>query len=504
LDTNFYDVIVCGGETSGLVAGALLARRGFRVMLLGHEPASAAFEAGGLTLSAAPALLPPLDDPPAARVLKELDVANHVKRKTATSEVSFRLQLPGQRLDVTRDRALQEREVSRAFAAAGGSVASVIERLSDAARLLDPLFASAITLPPNGFWERREVGRLRSLLPKPTTDLFAPLPAEHPFRAMAALPAVHGASFVAHDVGLVGEARAFEIARRGQHILEGGLAALQALMLARLEMFGADRRDRVTPVEIVVRRGRVAGVRVRPRDETIGCHHLLWAGSAAGLSAALAPDALAPNKRPLPARVTGFRYGLAALVEPQALPADMPSRLMAIVDPSRALTEDNAVSITVGPPNPRDPRRIPLWIECGVPANLVEAGASYLRSLRGRVMHVVRRLLPGFAQHMVVVGSPYDGLPAEQRGTPVPETTPPPSRPALPPPPLFSTPATRPLDIIGLPHATGVKNLYLVGRENLPGLGMEGELISGWGVARLMSAGPARKSMSPRRMFIGG
>ena len=504
MDTNFYDVIVCGGETSGLIAGALLARRGFRVMLLGHEPTSAAFEAGGHTLSAAPALLPPIDDPPAARVLKELDVANHVKRKTTTSEVSFRLQLPGQRLDVTRDRALQEREVTRAFAAAGGSVASVIERLTEAGRLLDPLFASAITLPPNGFWERREVGRLRSLLPRPTTDSFAPLPAEHPFRAMALLPAVHGAAFVAHDVGPVSEARAFEIARRGQHILEGGLAALQAMLLARLEMFGADRRERLTPAEIVVRRGRVAGVRVRPRDETIGCHHLLWAGSAAGLNAALAPEALAPHKRPQAPRVSGYRYGVAALVGPDALPPDMPPRLLAIVDPSRALTEDNALSITVGPPNPRDPRRIPLWIECGVPSNLVEAGASYLRSLRGRVTHVVRRLLPGFAQHMVVLGSPYDGLPAEQRGTPAPETTPPPSQPALPPPALFSIPVARQLDIIGLPHATGIKNLYLVGRENLPGLGLEGDLISGWGVARLMSAGPARKILSPRRMMIGG
>ena len=189
METNFYDVIVCGGEAGGLWAGALLARRGFRVMVLGHEPALAAFDAGGMTLSAAPVARPPLDEAPIARVLKELDVTAAVKRKAAGAESGFRVALPGQRLDVRGDRATQERELGRAFGAAGGSVGAVIDRLGDAARLLDPIFASAVTLPPNGFWERREIGRLRSLLPKPTTDLFAPQPLEHPFPAMAAAPA---------------------------------------------------------------------------------------------------------------------------------------------------------------------------------------------------------------------------------------------------------------------------------------------------------------------------
>ena len=61
----------------------------------------------------------------------------------------------------------------------------------------------------------------------------------------------------------------------------------------------------------------------------------------------------------------------------------------------------------------------------------------------------------------------------------------------------------RPLDVGGLPHATGIKNLYLAGRENLPGLGLEGELVSAWGVARLVTGGTtAKRDMRGRDVLI--
>ena len=69
--------------------------------------------------------------------------------------------------------------------------------------------------------------------------------------SMAASPAVHGAALVAHDVGPICEARAFDVACRGEATLEGGLAALQALL------FGApgDVRRR-SPRAPDARRGR--------------------------------------------------------------------------------------------------------------------------------------------------------------------------------------------------------------------------------------------------------
>ena len=108
-----------------------------------------------------------------------------------------------------------------------------------------------LTLPPDGFWERREVGRLESLLPKVGTDLLAPLPVEHPWRAVVAAPAALGSAFGPGDLGTVSQARNFVLARRGLHRLDGGTTALHALFVDKLGTYAGEKRERLTPVEIV-------------------------------------------------------------------------------------------------------------------------------------------------------------------------------------------------------------------------------------------------------------
>ncbi|HEY6477278.1 MAG TPA: hypothetical protein VI456_11905, partial [Polyangia bacterium] len=169
----------------------------------------------------------------------------------------------------------------------------------------------------------------------------------------------------------------------------------------------------------------------------------------------------------------------------------------------------NAIAVTVGRPAPRDGDRVPLWIECAVPAHLVDAGPSYLRALRGRLLQTLERLWPGLGNEIFVVASPYDGLGA-QRGSAdaaaenakIPGKAPATSV-AVVPPPLYARAPGGPLDLTGLPHASGVKNLLLVGRENLPGLGLEGDLVSGWGAARLVGHAPVRRVPLRRRTLLG-
>jgi hypothetical protein len=73
-------------------------------------------------------------------------------------------------------------------------------------------------------------------------------------------------------------------------------------------------------------------------------------------------------------------------------------------------------------------------------------------------------------------------LPPEVEGTTDGQSAPPP----ITPEPVWSMPGQRALGICGIPHATGIKHLLLASRQVLPGLGLEGELVTGWGAARLV------------------
>jgi hypothetical protein len=507
VDTNYYDVVVCGSELTGLITAALLGRRGFRVLLLGHDGDRPSFEAAGHVLSRAPALLPPVNAPGIARVLSDLNCVQVVKRRAPPLVPGFQIAMPRHRFDVGADAEALGRELGREFGADRVAIEAALARVAETSAIVDPVLSTDITLPPDGFWERREMGRLESLLPKRGTDLLAPLPAGHPMRAVVQAPGALFGTVAPGERAIVSMARAFEMSRRGMHRMEGGYAALHALFREKLETFSGGRRDKLLPVEVVMKRGRVSGLRVQPRNETIGCEHLVWAGPAAGLAAICSekPPRRGPSGAP-GLHVEAYRYALALLVRPDALPEGMADRVVLLGDPTRPLVEENALAVTVGQPAPRQADQIPLWVECVVPAPPVDAGPGYLRALRGRVVERLERLLPFFREHLIVLASPHDGLPPEL----APGVSPPGERKSAVPapvavapmPPVYGVEGDSRFDAAALPHATGIKNLYLAGRENLPGLGMEGELISAWGVVRLIGGMQAKRDPLRREVLI--
>jgi hypothetical protein len=380
-------------------------------------------------------------------------------------------------------------------------IEETLARLRNSSAVLDPLLGSDITLPPEGFWERRDVARIQSQLPPLDADWLAELPPYHPMRAgLSALAALSG-GFSPGDLTAMTQARAFDGARRGVFRLGGG-GELRALFTDKIESFSGEVRERLVPHELVWKRGNVTGLRARPHGETIGLGRLIWAGSAASLLT-LCGDAAPRRLRETAAaiRPACFRYTMCLLLRPEALPEGMGPRVLSVRDSAKPILEDNALSITVGSPPLRQPNRVPVWVECLVPASAAQS-LGYLAVVRARVREEIARLLPFFDRHLWVLASPHDGL-APELGLQAPEDNPTALDPVPPTPmaPALSCDLPRMLGIGGAPVGTGISNIYLASAENLPGLGREGDFVSAWGVARLI-AQPGHRPGARRREIL--
>jgi phytoene dehydrogenase-like protein len=503
METNHYDAVVHGDDLTGLVTSCLLAHRGLRTLLVGHDRVSPTVAAGRHVMGALPSLLPPLELGSVRRVFAELNLIPIVRRRSEILSPKAELVLPQGRFDLGAPDSELVTALGRAFPEAREHMRSILSRLTDMAAVLEPILSADLSLPPIGFWERREAARYQSRLPTRDTDAMAPLEATHPLRAGISAIASLSSNFAPSDLGRVPVAQSFANARRGFHRFQGGNGDLRAMLFEKLQTDSGELRARAFPANITLRRGRAAGIQLRPRDEFIGLEHLIWAAPISELL----PFCDEKSGRRLREFGVGIRpacykYCLSALLSPEGLGEPRPSRIFSVLDPTRPLLEDNAIVVTVGAPSvPEGPSA--LWIECLVPAGVVTSDRSYLSFVRSRVLDHVRRLFPGWDGHVQAVVSAHDGLPAEVRdetGQLCPVST---STPIAAMPAVLSSDLPRSLDVGAVPHASGVRNLHLASTENLPGLGLEGPFVSAWNVARIVANGRQRRSGTGGMMLLG-
>jgi phytoene dehydrogenase-like protein len=493
--TNFYDVIVIGNELGGLAAAALVARRGFRVLVLGEAAQAQSYHLGPFVLPRTPFPFVGLESPAVRRALGELGLAQILRRKLTALRPHYQVVLPKHRLDVCEDPDLNSRELEREFPRDLQAIAGITARAAALSGTLEAVLEQDVTLPPDGFWERREIGKLEAQLPPPEEDLLAPLPPGHPYRAVAAAPGWLAANFEARTLGAVGAARMGEVLRAGVWRLEGGRDTLRQLLVERIQTHSGEVRERATPEEVVVKRGRVAGVRILERNEELGCDHVIAALPAARLLSLL-PDGKPPKAL---ARATqavtpaGFRYTLNLVLSVTGLPEALGGVVCSVADPAAPLTGDNALAIHVGDPDPEG--RVVVSVQAVAPPE-AENEPALLFDLRLAIRARLEEVLPFHAAHLLAVDSPHDDAPPEGQITTAVV------RPPVPMDALWASTLPRCLGVGAVPHDAGIKHLYLCGRQNLPGLGLEGELASAWGCARLIAAGESRKDLLKREVLL--
>lgn len=501
---SFYDVVVVGASLPALAAGALLARRGFRVTVVGHDARSAAYEVAGFTLRRALATVCAADTPAFRRVFAELALLPAVRRRMAPLAPAWQVVLPRHRVDVHGATEALQAELLREFPETQRPMEDFHAAVTRANAQLDGLFAEDLPWPPEGIFERRRASRWLRRTPFGTDgrggDLLAEFSAAHPFRAVVESQCRFATALDPAQLGDLARARLHALGLGAATLDEGDLDGLRRTLEEKILQHGGDVRPRDRVEEVLVRGDAVRGVRLTGTDEELGCAFVVSSLDGAGslrLARQSAPRAYA--ERLLGARPALHRYVLNVVLPAEALPVAMGRRVFLVGDPARPLVEENLLAVETSAADREGFATVSA--SALLPRSSVEEGEGFLGLVRGRVLARLEALVPFMDRHALLIDSVHDGLAPElRRALPQPVALPRRAG-AEPMETLDRYAATGAFGVFAMPWRTSVAGLLLVGRSVCPGLGLEGELLSALTVARSVTQTDRSKERMRRELW---
>jgi phytoene dehydrogenase-like protein len=502
---RLYDVCVVGSQLGGVVAGALLARRGLRVLHVAHDDPGFHYADHGYVLPFGPAVVPnPRHLPGAEAVLSELGLATDFSRALSPSDPDLQLLLPRHRVDVSRDAAVLRTELKREWPKDAEPLEAAVATLGVLFDFAGFFLRAGPPLPPDGFGDRRAVGKAIKLASSAPGAPTVPVDEARPFRGLEDQELVRSL-LVAHRflTYLDGPPSPMSLVRllggalRGTNRLPGGLGTLREMVRRRIAESRGELRggpgEPALATGFEIAGGRVEAVRLADSPDA----HVARAfvvGTDADRLRGLLPADVAGSRQAASlerVRVTRQLVSVNLVVKQAALPPALGDNVLALRDAAAGDGLDNAVFLQVLPAR-RDTKKAPgekapvaevadERVVCAsgfVPAG---GGAEAIRDAAARIRDAVADAIPFFERHLVAESAP---LLAD------------PSRSALPPAhPLYEGELDERLGIAALPVRGPWKNLFFAGREVVPGLGVEGEFYAGIQAAGHVAALLGRKDV---------
>jgi len=477
---HVYDAIVLGGQLGGALTGALLAKRGYRVLLIDHDGMGPGYEHGGYLLPYAPFIAPGLKAMPAVdEAFTELALTTPYSRALKTQSPELQLVLPRHRLDIPREPPRLEAELRREFGDAGKPIATALDAAAAYHEQSDAFFKEPMDLPPDAFMENWRLGGWIKRNP----GLSAPLPAAAGEGVGALLSKLQPfMSYLAGAEAPLAQGRPLAQALRAPGRIPGGREGLRELLVKRLVELGGVVLSRENGEGFVAEHlsfegGKLVGVKLH-QSENVYRASCVVAATDAGAVRRLVEDKKRHRKllEQLDLSTTkSFLFSVNWVLDVDALPRGMGEQLLVGLENEEEL--GGAMLVQVHPARRAGkPDEEKLRVVCAgafVPSSARELGEAHLKGLAERLGNHLDALMPFARRKVVLESAPYLDA-GGVRGS------------RLLPHPLFGVDAEQRLGVEGLKQRTAVKNLILANREVLPGLGLEGEFLAGIRAARLV------------------
>lgn len=479
-------------EPGPLCAGALLAKRGFRVLVVGQNSARDEYPCFGYKFVKRPFLLSAASSPAITKVIQELSLGQLFSHGVESSDIRYQIVQPKARVTIFDQVKHTCSELAREYPDYQGVLSSVLTEIGKYSSDFDKLLQNDLVIPPENFFERRDYSRAIVQNPfysQPHFDLFEKLNISGMFRDCLSAP-LRFTTANAKNISPLVAARCMGAWLFDAKYLRGGLDGLRHLLCERILEQGGDIQESWVASGIEVRRGKVQAVRMSGRKEPTATHMVLTDMSPSPLASMVDPQTWTSRFKALveddSAPVLGYAVNLG--VKKEVVPQGMARTVF--VSSRGPLT--NLLRVEQVPQD--NEQKAVLNVSCVVPSgtDVISNGA-----LRDEILDQMRWLVPFLDTHLEVIHSPYDGFgPIDLTGHASSDAPPVPRLEQIGKWQLHVPPNPTGLGIENLPHRTGVKGLLMAGAQVVSGLGIETDFIAGWGAAKIAG------KMDPSRQRI--
>ena len=511
MTSRHYDVIVLGRSLGALAAAAVLARRDFRVLLLGQGQHGQTYRFEEHVLCRRSFTLLAGSSPTWRRILHELAQSPQFRRRVTPLDPMFVVLSEDRRIEVPPDMELFGREIDREFPEVRQLVDELYGSIATVNAAADAAFERDALWPPGNFWERFETGRIKNSMPL-SVDLLGKFPTGHAYREITTIPA----SFASNSALLGNDFPPFALSRlhgawtRGVQALARGEDELAEFLCERITAHGGVIELNRRAASLVTRRGVAIGVIEDGEEAPTGAGAVLSDQSGEALAALSGGEGVTKSAREDWPRLSAEagRFVVSLVVNTLGLPAPLSKEAFVVPserkrkDPRHPTVHLQRFEASAFSERQQAKEETLLVAEAILPTR----GSLTLLEAREAVLGSLRDALPFLDEHLLLVDSAHDGLPLYDYrsgtrreidrvhlhgSTPGAEAM---ER-------LWKVEPAGYLEVAGEPIRGPIPNTYLVGKTVLPGLGQEGELMAAFGAAKLITRKDGARQKMRRQMW---
>jgi len=414
VSTSFYDVLIAGTDLSGLLLGAMAAKKGYRVLVAGQGAQPNQYPHGQHIFHREADFFTGLDSSPAVKhVLTDLGVGQEVRSRPKPLDPWLQVILPTGRVGMSSRERVAQAELDREFPGDAAPIQQFLRAVRSEHQAFNSFLEENPPLPPEGWTEKREFSRIAAAHPAVSEsdllrDPFAVFPADHPFRAFAMAPAIFTARHDLANAGLRARMRVLGHLAGGVFEMPGGMDGLKQFFMDRIQQHASDVRTDISLDGLLVKRGKVLEAQVRDRRESIGCHLIVCASDAKRFFRMVPPEHQKErfHHRLHTLQPTHHVFTVNVAMAGRGVPVGMGRHVIVVGDLKAPLEDENALLVTRQPESADG--SVVLTVTCRLRTRRFNPSVSFVGEMTHEILGRLRgSVFPFLDEHLLAVHSPW-------------------------------------------------------------------------------------------------